>query len=54
MGIVNGTTNYVLLQMTERGISYSDALSEAQSAGFTESDPSADVDGQDAASKPRL
>ena len=51
MGIVNGTTNYVLSQMTETGMSYSDALDEAQSAGFAESDPSADVEGQDAASK---
>ena len=51
MGIVNGTTNYVLSQMTETGMSYGDALAEGQSAGFAESDPSADVEGQDAASK---
>ena len=51
MGIVNGTTNYVLSKMTETGMSYMDALSEAQEKGFAESDPRADVEGQDAASK---
>ncbi len=54
MGIVNGTTNYVLSQMTETGMSYGDALAEAQSKGFAESDPTADVEGQDAASKAAL
>ncbi|MBG01173.1 MAG: homoserine dehydrogenase [Acidimicrobiaceae bacterium] len=51
MGIVNGTTNYILSKMTETGMSYMDALGEAQEKGFAESDPRADVEGQDAASK---
>ncbi|MEC7923583.1 MAG: homoserine dehydrogenase, partial [Actinomycetota bacterium] len=51
MGIVNGTTNYILTKMSETGMSYEDALAEAQAKGFAESDPSADVEGQDAASK---
>ncbi len=51
MGIVNGTTNYILTQMTEMGASYGDALTEAQSLGFAERDPTADVEGFDAASK---
>ncbi|MXW42485.1 MAG: homoserine dehydrogenase [Acidimicrobiia bacterium] len=51
MGIVNGTTNYILSQMTERGVSYHDALADAQSLGFAERDPSADVEGFDAAAK---
>ena len=50
-GIVNGTTNYILSQMAERGVSYSDALSEAQSLGYAERDPTADVEGYDAAAK---
>lgn len=51
MGIVNGTTNYILTRMTEGGASYADALSEAQSLGYAEGDPTADVEGFDAAAK---
>lgn len=51
VGIVNGTTNYILTRMTESGATYADALSEAQSLGYAEADPSADVDGHDAAAK---
>lgn len=51
MGIVNGTTNFILTQMTEDGSSFADALAEAQSLGFAERDPTADVEGYDAASK---
>lgn len=51
MGIVNGTTNYILTRMSEAGASYSDALSEAQSLGYAERDPTADVEGFDAGAK---
>jgi homoserine dehydrogenase len=51
MGIVNGTTNYILTRMTEEGVSYGEALSEAQSLGLAERDPTADVEGHDAAAK---
>lgn len=51
MGIVNGTTNYILTRMTEEGASYGDALSEAQSLGYAERDPTADVEGFDAGAK---
>ncbi len=51
MGIVNGTTNYMLTRMDEDGMSYEDALKEAQEKGFAEADPTADVDGLDAAAK---
>lgn len=51
MGIVNGTTNYVLCAMGERDMSYEAALAEAQSLGYAESDPTADVEGHDAAAK---
>jgi homoserine dehydrogenase len=51
MGIVNGTTNFVLTQMTEHGSSFDDALAEAQRLGYAEPDPTADVDGHDAAAK---
>jgi homoserine dehydrogenase len=51
MGIVNGTTNYILTRMTEAGASYADALSEAQSLGYAERDPTSDVEGYDAAAK---
>ncbi|HVA03365.1 MAG TPA: homoserine dehydrogenase [Acidimicrobiales bacterium] len=51
MGIVNGTTNYILTMMSEAGVSYAHALAEAQRLGYAERDPSADVDGHDAASK---
>ena len=51
MGIVNGTTNYMLTRMVEDNMSYDDALAEAQAKGFAEADPTADVDGFDAAAK---
>ena len=51
MGIVNGTTNYILSQMTETGAAYGDALAEAQALGYAEADPTADVEGHDAAAK---
>lgn len=51
MGILNGTTNYILTQMTELGKDFSDALKEAQVEGFAESDPTADIKGFDAARK---
>lgn len=51
MGIVNGTTNYMLTRMDEDGMSYEDALKEAQERGFAEADSTADVDGLDAAAK---
>jgi len=51
MGIVNGTTNYILTRMTEEGVSYADALAEAQKLGYAERDPTADVEGHDAAAK---
>jgi homoserine dehydrogenase len=50
LGIVNGTTNFVLTEM-ERGASYDEALVEAQRLGFAEADPTEDVSGQDAAAK---
>jgi homoserine dehydrogenase len=50
MGIVNGTTNYMLKRIGE-GLSYYDALAEAQSLGYAEADPTADVEGHDAAAK---
>ncbi|HUY64184.1 MAG TPA: homoserine dehydrogenase [Acidimicrobiales bacterium] len=51
MGIVNGTTNFILTMMSESGSGYADALAEAQRLGYAERDPSADVDGHDAAAK---
>ena len=51
MGIVNGTTNFILTAMSEDGLSYTQALAEAQRLGFAERDPTADVDGHDAAAK---
>ena len=51
MGIVNGTTNYILSRMTAGGTTYLDALAEAQALGYAESDPRADVEGHDAAAK---
>jgi homoserine dehydrogenase len=50
-GIVNGTTNFILTEMARTGMSYPDALSEAQRLGYAEADPSEDVDGRDAAAK---
>jgi homoserine dehydrogenase len=51
LGIVNGTTNYILTRMAEAGSSFEDALAEAQRLGYAEPDPTADVEGLDAASK---
>jgi homoserine dehydrogenase len=51
MGIINGTTNYILTKMTEEGASYEDALAEAQALGYAEEDPTADVEGYDAGAK---
>jgi homoserine dehydrogenase len=51
MGIVNGTTNYILTRMTNEGGNYSDILRDAQALGYAEVDPTADVDGIDAARK---
>ncbi len=50
-GIVNGTTNYILTSMKHKGISYEEALARAQSHGFAEADPTADVEGIDAQRK---
>jgi len=50
-GILNGTTNYILTRMTEDGSSLEDAVREAQALGYAEADPSADVEGSDAAAK---
>jgi homoserine dehydrogenase len=50
-GIVNGTTNYMLTRMSEEGLGYAEALAEAQSLGLAEADPTADVEGYDAAAK---
>jgi len=50
-GIVNGTTNYILSKMEEQGWSFEDALSKAQELGYAEADPTADVEGFDAAAK---
>jgi len=51
MGIVNGTTNYILTKMSETGEDFQSALHRAQELGFAEADPSADIDGKDAAAK---
>ncbi|AGT33303.1 homoserine dehydrogenase [Geobacillus genomosp. 3] len=51
MGIVNGTTNYILTNMSQNGASYEDVLAEAQALGFAEADPTSDVEGLDAARK---
>ncbi len=50
-GIVNGTTNYILTEMTRSGLSYDEALKQAQDLGYAEADPSDDVGGADAAAK---
>ena len=54
MGIVNGTTNYILTKMHEEGRAFSDVLKEAQSLGYAEADPTADIEGHDAAAKAAL
>lgn len=51
MGIINGTTNYILTKMHETGASFDSALSEAQSLGYAEADPTADIESFDAAAK---
>ena len=51
LGIVNGTTNFILTRMTEDGTTFADALAEAQRLGYAEADPTADVEGYDAAAK---
>ena len=51
IGIINGTTNYILTQMSEAGADFADVLAEAQQLGYAEADPTADVDGLDAADK---
>lgn len=51
MGIVNGTTNFILTKMSQEGASYEDVLAEAQEMGYAEADPTSDVEGLDAARK---
>lgn len=51
MGIVNGTTNYILTKMSQEGAAYDDVLKEAQALGYAEADPTSDVEGLDAARK---
>ena len=51
LGIVNGTTNYMLTKMDETGADYAEVLAEAQALGYAEADPTADVEGLDAAAK---
>ena len=51
LGIVNGTTNFILTKMDENGAEYADVLAEAQALGYAEADPTADVEGFDAAAK---
>ena len=50
-GIINGTTNYILSEMKSKGVSFADALADAQAKGFAEADPAFDVEGVDAAHK---
>jgi len=51
IGIINGTTNYMLTRMTREGLGFADALEEAQTRGYAEADPSSDTEGYDAARK---
>ena len=51
IGIINGTTNYILTRMTAEGADFTDVLADAQELGYAEADPTADVDGLDAADK---
>ena len=51
MGIINGTTNYILTKMSREGADYADALADAQALGYAEADPTADVEGYDAGAK---
>ena len=54
MGIVNGTTNYILTKMHEEGRAFDEVLKEAQALGYAEADPTADIQGHDAAAKAAL
>ena len=54
VGILNGTSNYILSQMSEHGASFAEALQEAQARGYAEADPTLDINGQDAAHKTSL
>ena len=54
MGIVNGTTNYILTKMQEEGREFAEVLKEAQALGYAETDPTADIEGHDAAAKAAL
>ena len=51
LGIVNGTTNYILTRMSEEGLNFEEAVAKAQSLGYAEADPAYDVEGKDAAAK---
>ncbi|MEC7966448.1 MAG: homoserine dehydrogenase [Actinomycetota bacterium] len=51
MGIINGTTNYILTKMTQEGADYAGAIADAQALGYAEADPTADVEGYDAGAK---
>ena len=51
MGIINGTTNYILTKLTQEGADYAGALADAQALGYAEADPTADVEGYDAGAK---
>ena len=51
MGIINGTTNYILTKMSDEGLEYADVLRQAQELGYAEKDPTADVEGYDASYK---
>src|SRR5690606_4281451 len=51
MGILNGTTNYMLTRMSKEGLGYDECLQQAQALGYAEADPTADVEGLDAARK---
>ncbi len=51
IGIINGTTNYILTEMTEKGSDFGEVLEEAQRLGYAEADPTADIEGYDAADK---
>lgn len=51
MGVINGTTNFILTRMTEDGVGFEEALEEAQRLGYAEADPSSDIEGADAAAK---
>ena len=54
LGIVNGTTNYILDEMTTKGLQFDDVLKDAQAKGYAEADPTGDIEGYDAPTRPRL